>query len=189
MKKIIAIVIGIILAVAAIVLLDGKYKKEVKSLRQQLTHAQQFVPMERDTVIIHDTIREVVTSPVIMAELRELRRQHLMDEETIRDLGLRLKQLDAVQNTTIETKDTARADVVNNYGFFSYEDEWCHLEFSLEDSTFYYNIRDSLESFVYHEYKHHFLWWHWGVKGYWVKLVNYNPKSTVKYNRYIKPRK
>ena len=189
MKKIIAIVIGIILAVAAIVLLDGKYKKEVKSLRQQLTHAQQFVPMERDTVIIHDTTREVVTSPVIMAELRDLRRQRLIDEETIKALGLRLKQLDAVQTTTVETKDTARAADVINSSLFSYDDGWSHLEFSLEDSTFYYNIRDSLETVVYHDYKHRFLWFRWGVKGYHVKMVNFNPHARVIYNRYVKPGK
>lgn len=165
------------------------YEKEISDLKYKLAHAQIQVPVERDTVMIHDTLREVATSPVIMAELRDLRRQHLIDEKTIKELGLKMKQLDAVQTTSIETKDTARAGVVINSSLFSYEDEWSHLEFSLDDSTFYYNIRDSLETFVYHEYKHHFLWWRWGVKGYNVKIINFNPNARVKYNRYVKPEK
>ena len=189
MKKIItAAIIGIAIVVMARYGQEG-YKSEIRQLKQQLAHAQIHVPVEHDTVMIHDTLREVATSPVIMAELRDLRRQHLIDEETIKALGLKMKQLDAVQTTSLETKDTARAGVVINSSLFSYEDEWSHLEFSLDDSTFYYNIRDSLETFVYHEYKHHFLWWRWGVKGYNVKIINFNPNARVKYNRYVKPEK
>ena len=165
------------------------YEKEISDLKYKLAHAQIHEPVERDTVMIHDTLREVATSPVIMAELRDLRRQHLIDEKTIKELGLKVKQLDAVQTTSIETKDTARAGVVINSSLFSYEDEWSHLEFSLDDSTFYYNIRDSLETVVYHEYKHRFLWWKWGIKGYKVKVVNFNPHSTIRYNNYVKPEK
>ena len=38
---------------------------------------------------------------------------------------------------------------------------------------------------VYREYKHHFLWWKWGTKGYRLKIVNFNPHARVTYNRYI----
>ena len=191
MKKLLIVII-----VGAAIIAYGQYREEdyrseIKQLKQQLAHSQIYMPMEHDTVLLHhhDTV-EVVTSPVIMAELRDLRRQHLIDEETIKDLGLKLKQLDAVQTTSIETKDTARADVVvTNSKLFSYEDGWSHLEFSLDDSTFYYNIRDSLATVVYHEYKHRFLWWRWGVKGYKVKIVNFNPHARVIYNRYVMPEK
>lgn len=110
-------------------------------------------------------------------------------DNTNKDLGLKLKQLDAVQTTVTETKDTARAEYCHNIKVFSYDDRWSHLEFSLSDSTFYYNIRDSLATVVYHEYKHRFLWWRWGVKGYKVKVVNFNPHSTIRYNQYVKPEK
>ena len=191
MKKIVlyfAILAAIVIMAKLANYADSKlYEKEISDLKYKLAHAQIHVPVEPDTIMIHDTLREVATSPVIMAELRDLRRQHLIDEETIKALGLKMKQLDAVQTTSIETKDTARAGVVINSSLFSYEDEWSHLEFSLDDSTFYYNIRDSLETVVYHEYKHHFLWWRWGVKGYNVKIINFNPNARVKYNRYVKP--
>lgn len=187
----IAIVVAIvIMAGGCNYALRKQYEKDISGLKEQLAHAQQFVPMKRDTVILHETETvEVATSPVITAELKALRRQHIIDDRMIKDLGLKLKQLDAVQTTVTETKDTARAEYCHNIKVFSYDDRWSHLEFSLSDSTFYYNIRDSLATVVYHEYKHRFLWWRWGVKGYKVKILNFNPHSTIRYNQYVKPEK
>lgn len=179
----------VILARGANYALRKQYEKEISDLKYQLAHAQQYVPMEKDTVYLPGDTVEVSTSPVIMAELKTLRKQHLIDERMIKDLDLKLKQLDAVQTTVTETKDTARAEYCHNLKIYSYDDRWSHLEFSLSDSTFYYNIRDSLSTVVYHEYKHRFLWWRWGVKGYKVKILNFNPHSTIRYNRYVKPEK
>ena len=90
-------------------------EKEIRQLRQQLAHAQTFVPVEHDTVVLNsrDTVT-VATSPVIMAELRDLRRQHVIDGQLISDLHLKLKQLEAVQTTVTETKDSARAAYHNS---------------------------------------------------------------------------
>lgn len=185
------LIMGVVVAVD--VLIKNKtLRQEIKDLKSELAKAQQYVPLERDTVTIHDTITaEVVTSPVITAELGALRKQHIIDEEMIKDLGLKLKQMDAIQTTVTETKDSAKADFDHNFKVFSYDDRWSHLQFRLQDSTFYYNIRDSLVTAVYHEYKHRILWGliKWGVKGYKVKLVNFNPHSTIRYNSYVKPEK
>ena len=169
---------------------EKAYKKEIAALKEQLAHAQMFVPLDRDTVILstHDTV-EVVTSSVITAELSALRKQHIIDEQLIKDLGLKLKQLEAVQTTVTETKDTVKADFNDSTKVFSYEDYWSHLEFRPCDSTFYYNIRDSLVTAIHHEYKHKFLWFRWGIKGYKVKHVNFNKNSRIVYNTYVKPEK
>lgn len=169
---------------------EKDYKKEIAALKEQLAHAQMFVPLDRDTVILstHDTV-EVVTSSVITAELSALRKQHIIDEQLIKDLGLKLKQLDAVQTTVTETKDTVKADFNDSTKVFSYEDNWSHLEFRPCDTTFYYNIRDSLVTAIHHEYKHKFLWFRWGIKGYKVKHVNFNKNSRIVYNTYVKPEK
>lgn len=186
-------ILYVIIVFAIIIMAGGgsyalrkQYQKEISDLKYQLAHAQQFVPLERDT--IRDTV-EAVTSPVITAELSALRKQHIIDEQLISDLGLKLKQMDAVQTTVTETKDTAKAEFDDCARVFCYDDNWSHLQFRLRDSTFYYNIRDSLATVVYHEYKHRFLWWRWGVKGYKVKVVNFNPHSTIRYNTYVKPEK
>ena len=185
-----AAIVVIIVAAGAYYVLREQYEKEIKGLKYELAHGQRFVPMKGDTVILHEceTV-EVVTSCAITAELDDLKKQHLIDEQLIEDLGLKLKQMDAVQTTSTETKDTARAEFVHNVNVFSYDDRWSHLQFSLQDSTFYYNIRDSLITVIYHEYKHKFLWWRWGVKGYKVKMTNLNPHSSIRYNSYVKPEK
>ena len=184
-----ALAISLIIVTVAVFLpyREDERDKEIERLKQELAHANTFVPMERDTVILHktDTV-EVATSPAIMAELRTLRRQHAIDEQFIKDLQLQLKQVDAVQSTSLQTEDSVKAQDIHNQKVFSYDDRWSHLQFSLQDSTFYYNIRDSLSTVVYHEFKHRFLWWRWGVKGYKVKITNHNPHSSVSYNRYIK---
>lgn len=184
-----AVIAIIILAAGTSYALRAGYEKEIKDLKYELAHAQRYVPLDKDTVYLPGDTVEVATSPVIMAELKTLRKQHLVDEQMIKGLELKVKQLDAVQTTSIETKDSARAAYDNSLKVFSYCDRWSNLQFRLQDSTFYYNIRDSLATVVYHEYKHRFLWWRWGVKGYKVKVVNFNPHSTIRYNQYVKPEK
>ena len=153
---------------------------DVNRLSVELSHAD--IPLQRDT--IHDSI-EVVTQVVVEVVQKKLKEALEADKELIKDLNLKVRQLEAMQTTVTETKDTARADSLNDL-VFSYSDRWSDLKFSLKDSTFYYNIRDSLSTLVYREYRHHFLWWRWGVKGYRLKIVNFNPHTKVTYNRYIK---
>jgi len=194
-KKIVLVILGIA-AVITCIYIDRELSKtrdlesQVRKLKVELAHASIYVPLDRDTVILstHDTV-EVVTSSVITAELSALRKQHIIDEQLIKDLGLKLKQLDAVQTTVTETKDTVKSDFNDSTKVFSYEDYWSHLEFRPCDSTFYYNIRDSLVTSIHHEYKHKFLWFRWGIKGYKVKHVNFNKNSRIVYNTYVKPEK
>lgn len=179
--------VPVLLAAVVMMLLqcrENRKEKEIAMLKEQLAAAQTSDPLQRDT--IRDTI-EVVTAPVITAEMKALQQQHAIDQGMIRDLGLRIKQLEALQTTVTVTEDSTKAQFDHNYKVFSSTDRWSSLRFRLQDSTFYYNIRDSLVIVVYHEYKHRFLWWRWGIKGYKVKAVNYNPHSTIIYNRYIKP--
>ena len=165
-----------------------QYEKTISGLKSELAHASIYVPVERDTITLHDTIKvEAATSRVIRAELAALREQHLIDEELIKSLGLKVKQLESQQNTVMETKDSARAEYSCNNKVFSYCDEWSRLQFRLQDSTFLYAIRDSLSTLVHREYKHRFLWWRWGTKGYKVTIINYNPHSRILYNTFIKP--
>ena len=159
--------------------------KEVKErLSVELAHAQ--IPLQRDT--IHDSI-EVVTQTVVEVAPRRLKEALAEQAQTIRDLRLKMKQLEAAQTTTLSTSDTVHAEYQAQDSCFHYNDQWARLEFHPQDTTFYYNIRDSLATYVYREYRHRFLWWRWGTKGYKVKVVNFNPHATVVYNQYIRAEK
>lgn len=158
----------------------AELKADVSRLSVELSHA--CIPLQRDT--IHDSI-EVVTQVVVEVVPKKMKEALEADRELIKDLNLKVRQLEAMQTMVTETKDSAQADSHNDL-VFSYSDRWSDLKFSLKDSTFYYNIRDSLSTLVYREYRHHFLFWRWGTKGYRLKIVNFNPHTKVTYNRYVK---
>lgn len=169
--------------ILALCLMDkvAQLEDENNRLSVELAHAQ--IPMQRDT--IRDSI-EVVTQTVVEVVPKKLKEALAADEQLIKELKLKVKQLEAMQSTTLETSDTVPAQYQASDSVFYYSDQWADLSLQLKDTTFYYNIRDSLATVVYREYKHHFLWWRWGTKGYRLKIVNFNPHSRVTYNKYIR---
>ena len=182
-KNIVLLVLGVI----ALHLIVRNSQSEVKRLseeleqaRTELSHAQ--IPLQRDT--IRDSI-EVVTQTVVEVVPKKLKDALAADEQLIKDLQLKVKQLEAMQTTTIVTGDTVPAHHDPTDCMYYYNDQWADLRLNLKDTTFYYNIRDSLSTVVYREYRHHFLWWKWGTKGYRLKIVNFNPHARVIYNKYI----
>ena len=159
-------------------------KHKNNRLSVELAHAR--IPLQHDT--IRDSI-PVVTQPVVEVVPKKMKEALAADEQLIRDLKLKVRQLEAMQTTTLETSDTVHAHHKPGDSIFYYRDRWADLSLSLKDTTFYYNIRDSLATVVYREYRHHFLWWKWGTKGYRLKIVNFNPHARVTYNKYIKAEK
>ncbi len=158
-----------------------KLENERDRLCVQLAHAA--IPLQRDT--IRDSI-EVVTQTVVEVVPKKMRGALAADQQLIKELQLRIGQLEALQTTVIETADTVPALHKPADSLFHYSDQWADLRLSLKDTTFYYNIRDSLATIVCRQYRHRFLWWRWGTKGYEVKIVNFNPHARITYNRYIK---
>lgn len=157
---------------------------EIDRLSVELSRAQ--VPLQRDT--IRDSI-EVVTQTVVEVVPRKMKEALAADEQLIKELQLKVRQMEALQTTVIETHDTVPARYQARDSLFYYSDQWADLRLQLKDTTFYYNIRDSLATVVYREYRHRFLWWRWGTKGYQVKIVNFNPHARVTYNKYVKAEK
>ena len=155
-------------------------KEEKERLSVELAHAR--IPMQRDT--IRDSI-EVVSQVVVEVVPKHLKEALAADEKLIKEMGLKIKQLESMQTTVVEIGDTVPATFQEDRDLFSYSDKWADLSLDLKDTTFYYNIRDSLSTVVYREYRHHFLWWKWGTKGYRLKIVNFNPRARVTYNKYI----
>lgn len=158
-----------------------RYASEIVSLRQQLAHARIYEPVEHDT--IRDTIA-VASSNAIIADAKTLCNQHIIDQALIRDLGLKVKQLESVQTTTTITADSVKLSAPTS-DTFVYHDKWSHIRVNLADSSVVYDIRDTVVTVVHREYRHHFLWWRWGTKGYRVRIVNFNPHTHVEYNTFV----
>ena len=187
MKKDLIIIYAVPFAVISM-FLAFHYRSQVVKLEDDVARmgvelAQAQIPLQRDT--IHDSI-EVVTQTVVEVVPKKMKEALAADRQLIKELQLKIQQLEAMQTTTLETSDTVPAQYQPRDSCFYYSDQWADLSLQLKDTTFYYNIRDSLATVVYREYRHHFLWWKWGTKGYRVKIVNFNPHARVTYNKYIK---
>jgi hypothetical protein len=162
---------------------DRSLQKENERLREELAKAQQYVPLHRDT--IRDTV-EVVTQKVVeVVKIKEV----LTDEDRVllKDAGIAAKELMSLQKTGMETKDSVNLSVKDSTKEDSplyYKDAWAEFEF--HNKRLKYSVKDSLAIAVKKEYKHRFLWWKWGTKGYEVKVVNFNPHSTIRYNTFVK---
>lgn len=173
------IVVGVLVAVK---LHEAEQlKEENRRLSVELAHAHTpLVP-----TVIRDSIR-VVEQVVVEVDRKALKDALAAEHQLVKELQLKVKQLEAVQTTAMETTDSVPAQYQARDSIYSYHDQWADLRLELKDTTFYYNIRDSLSTLVYREYRHHFLWWKWGTRGYRLKIVNFNPHARVTYNRYIK---
>jgi hypothetical protein len=138
-------------------------------------------PIKTDT--IHDTA-SVGTQGVVSETVQELNRQSLLDKQLIKDLKLKIKDLSNISTISVSNSDsvplTKQADSIYNY-----KDYWTNIKVNIPASTCTYNTRDSLQTYLYVLYKHHFLWWKWGKIGYNIKIVNFNPHSRIIYSRII----
>lgn len=181
-QKILNIVVYILAAILLIVciLIHIQYdssKREVRELQTELAHASIYQPIQHDT--IRDSIK-VATQNIYMVDKSDAKK--VLDKSMLRDVGISTKQIETVSNTTSRTADSVIVRLKNNT--FSYRDKWCY--FHLIDSTFNYSVTDSLSTIIYREYRHHFLFFRWGTKGYRIKIISLNPHSTVLYNNTIK---
>ena len=178
--------LAVIMAIVGVILAwhdTRKSKQETENLRIQLAHAQIEPLIQYDT--IRDTI-PVATSAAIPVE-RSTYKTELADKQLIKELRLKLGQIEAQQLSGTTIHDTVRLEAKTN-SRYEYADRWAHFTLSMKppDTTLVYTVSDSVTTLVYREYKHKFLWWRWGTKGYKVKVVNFNPHATIRYNQYIK---
>lgn len=183
-KAVCFVVLTAIVAAVGVLLLfwcNGRLKKENELLRRELALAQKYVPLQRDT--IRDTV-EVVTQKVV--EVEKVKSALTKEErELLKDLGLKVRELESLQQTGIVTKDTVwlvRKDSTDGSPLV-YHDAWTDIEY--RDKRMVYAMRDSLAIALKREYKHRFLFFRWGTKGYEVKVANFNPHSSVRYNTFV----
>lgn len=169
---------------ASFLIFESRQKKANEALKLQLHQLQlKYSPMQRDT--IRDSIK-LVTQQVMVMDRGEYKLL-AADRKLLEELNLKLRQVVSDQRVSMVTSDTVKTKRLNSV--YSYSDAWLFLRLDTADSILTYRARDSLQCIVAREYKHKFLWWRWGTKGYNVKVLNFNPHSTILYNSYIQVNK
>ncbi len=158
------------------------YERQISELNIRLAESEEQVK----TVIIHDSIPVAVTK-VVEVDKTDYKKQ-IADEALIKDLKLRVEEVESENRFLLSTRDTV---TLNPFGdsLLTYKDKWNSFTYVPQTRVLDWEIRDSLVTYVSSEYRHHFLWWKWGLKGYKITNVNFNPKSRVVYNKYIKVKK
>lgn len=140
-------------------------------------------------IIITDTIRDTVTVATTAAASvsRHDYKTGIADPALLDDIDITPSAVTSQLTTAQTVADSVllRPHTPDS-AVFSYGDHWATFRLSLRDTTLRYAVRDSIVTFVSRDFRHRFLWWRWGVKGYRVKLVNFNPHASVKYLQYVK---
>ncbi len=175
---------GIIAVFMTLVVRREQYKKRIEHLQSQLEIMNSWNVYPS---VIHDTIRDTIpiaSAAALIATKAEYKRS--TDRALLKDLNIKPAAITSQLQTEISTRDSIklRATPVDND--YIYHDQWTDIHLSLKDSILRYDMRDSIAMFVVRDYKHRFLFWRWGTKGYNVKLVNFNPCAKIRYLKYVK---
>ena len=108
-----------------------------------------------------------------------------VDKKIASGIGMPRSSVESKMGLTIATTDTVKL-TQKTESIYIYKDRWLDAKVNLYDSTMTYRARDSLSQYVERIYKHRFLFWKWGTKGYRVHIINHNPNSKIEYADYIR---
>ena len=108
-----------------------------------------------------------------------------VDKAIASEIGMPRSSVESKMGLSIATTDTVKL-TQKAESIYIYKDRWLDAKVNLYDSTMTYKARDSLSQYVERIYKHKFLFWKWGTKGYRVHIINHNPNSKIEYADYIR---
>ena len=108
-----------------------------------------------------------------------------VDKKIASEIGMPRSSVESKMGLTIATTDTVKLKQEEE-SIYIYKDRWLDAKVNLYDSTMTYKARDSLSQYIERIYKHKFLFWKWGTKGYRVHIINHNPNSKIEYADYIR---
>lgn len=161
---------------------NGRLQEEIERQKGNVASISYDIQYDK----LGDTL-PVAQNAALQAKYKELQQLHLADTKLLKELKVKLKDAKVIHTLSSSTADTVRIEPVPNTvdSVFSYQDKWLSLHIDIPARLCQYTSRDSLATIVSRTYKHKFLWWRWGTKGYKVQIVNFNPHSRINYSRYI----
>ena len=108
-----------------------------------------------------------------------------VDKAIASEIGMPRSSVESKMGLSIATTETVKL-TQKTESIYIYKDKWLDAKVNLYDSTMTYRARDSLSQYIERIYKHKFLFWKWGTKGYRVHIINHNPNSKIEYADYIR---
>jgi len=121
--------------------------------------------------------------------LDEFKRYRAEDAQTIKSMGLKLKNVLSVANVSTQTSQNISTPTIktDTTVCFNYKDNFVSIFGCIKnDSTaLAYSWQDSLTIIPSVIPKHKFLWMTWGVKGVQLDVISKNPNTTFTYAKYV----
>ena len=114
-----------------------------------------------------------------ISELKELREA---DFKLIKELKLRPKDVETITKVKVVTRDSIIFQLKDSC--INYESEWTKVSGCIGD-TLSIETSDSIAFIAHKEYKHKFLFFRWGLERAKVKIINFNPRSSIKSPEWI----
>ena len=122
------------------------------------------------------------------SELKEMLQEQ---KQLLKELDIKVKSIKTAQVTATASDYTipmpAKPDTIRETDTvqapYYYKDEW--IEAQAVGDSLKISTHDSLTVIVSKIYRHKFLCWRWGTKGYEVQLVSHNPNSKITYNKTV----
>ena len=130
--------------------------------------------------------------------LDEYKRFRAEDEEKIKKLGIRIKDLEATAKHNVEVDAPIDAEIKDSVMIIDtvpvflkavrMDTPYLKINGIIENDrlTGKINLPVTLNQAFWIEYKHKFLWWRWKVKAIHQTISSDNPYVEIKYSEYIK---
>lgn len=184
------ILVGLLLIAAIIAVMsmlcscDRALKEENERLREELSRQQQYVPLRVDT--IRDSVKVYSQKVEKVETVKEVLSKE--DRKLLKDLAIKVRDLESMQRIGMETRDTVFLQVKDTASADTlyYKDAWTELEYRQKERKLSLKTWDSLAIAMDGIVRKKFLFFRWGVKGYRLKTVNFNPHSTIRSNTFVK---
>lgn len=159
-----------------------------------------------NTEALMSEVRRIQTDSSTMAldiktltmSLDEYKRFRAEDEEKIKKLGIRIKDLEAAAKHNVEVDAPIDAEIKDSVMIrdtvpvflkaVRMDTPYLKINGIIENDrlTGKINLPVTLNQAFWIEYKHKFLWWRWKVKAIHQTISSDNPYVEIKYSEYIK---
>jgi len=129
----------------------------------------------------------VAQMPTIVYNTTEVAKYDPRLVATIKDMGLQLKNVQAIVDVQTETikKFKANVTVTPTDTCYNYVDKWTNLSLCTSTDSVFLKTFDKLTTVINKVPKHKFLWWSWGIKGVNVNIISENPNTEFEYLKFV----
>lgn len=185
------IVAAIMAAMLVVIILQGVSVSRIKSERNRYKENTRTLLVDVNTYKVRDSLNAIKAQDLSL-KLSELKKYRQEDAKLIADMGVKLRNLQAVASMGTETRTEFVTKIVrdtifkavndtNKAALIDYEDKWLTFKGRLENGQFRGNIisRDSLLIAENVRYKRFLFWRTKRIKSRDFRVVSKNPHTKI----------